>query len=136
MIQNLLFRILFLKILSRAYNFFMYVPVDIIRIVLNIRFSNRNSKSQQKLAIKITHFTIYFFSKQLTHFTNLNSLDAENNMLPQHSENHFWFRNFPENMFLFGVSKNICTAPFFVAQDLHSWITLRANVCIFLYIII
>ena len=37
-------------------------------------------------------------------------------------------------MFLFGVRKNICTAPFVAAQELHSWSTLKANVCIFLYI--
>ena len=64
----------------------------------NIRFSSRKSQSQQKLAKKITHFTIKFFSKNLTHFTNLNSLDAENNMLPQHSQNPFWLKNFPANI--------------------------------------
>ena len=37
-------------------------------------------------------------------------------------------------MFLFGVRKNICTAPFPDAQELLSWSTLKANVCIFLYI--
>ena len=29
--------------------------------------------------------------------------------------------HFPANMFLFGVRKNICTAPFLDAQELHSW---------------
>ena len=37
-------------------------------------------------------------------------------------------------MFLLGVRENICTAPFLDAQELHFWITLKANVCIFLYI--
>ena len=37
-------------------------------------------------------------------------------------------------MFLFGVRKNICVAPFLDAQELHSWSALKANVCIFLYI--
>ena len=37
-------------------------------------------------------------------------------------------------MFLFRARKNICTTPFFGAQQLHSWSTLKANVCIFLYI--
>ena len=44
------------------------------------------------------------------------------------------FTNFPGNKFLCGVRKNICTTPFVDAQELHSWITLKANVCIFLYI--
>ena len=83
---------------------------------------------------KITHFTIQFRSKNLTHFTNLGSLDIENNMLPQHSQKTFWITNFPANMFLFGVRKDICTAAFLGAQELHFWCTLKANVCIFLYI--
>ena len=42
-------------------------------------------------------------------------------------------KNFPADMFLFGVRKNICTAPFLGTQELHSWSTLKANVCIFMY---
>ena len=42
--------------------------------------------------------------------------------------------NFPANMFLFGVRKDICTAAFLGAQELHFRCTLKANVCIFLYI--
>ena len=85
----------------------------------NISFSSRKSQSQQKLAKKITHFTIQFFSKNLTRFRNLNSLVIENNMLPQHSQKPFWLKNFPANMFLFGARKNIWTAPFLDAQELH-----------------
>ena len=61
---------------------------------LIFRFSSRKSQSQQKLAKKITHFTIQFRSKNLIHFTNLNSLDIENNMLPQHSQKYFWLYKF------------------------------------------
>ena len=43
------------------------------------------------------------------------------------------FTNFSVNIFLFGVRKDICTAAF-DAQELHSWSTLKANVCILLYI--
>ena len=102
----------------------------------NFRFSSRKSQSQQKLAKKITHFTIQFCSKNLSHFTNLNSLDIENNILSQHSQNLFDFINFQQICFwfLFGVRKNICTAPFLGAKELNSWSTLKANVCIFLYI--
>ena len=44
------------------------------------------------------------------------------------------FTNFPADMFLFGVRKNICTASFPDAQELLSWNTVKSNVCIFLYI--
>ena len=61
---------------------------------LIFRFSSRKSQSQQKIAKKITHFTIRFRSKNLTHFTNLNSLDIETNMLPQHSQKPFWLHKY------------------------------------------
>ena len=60
----------------------------------NFRFSSRMSQRQQKLAKKITHFTKQFSLKNLTHFTNLNSLDIENYMLPQLSQKPFQFVNF------------------------------------------
>ena len=68
------------------------VPVDIIIVCIffNFRLPSRKSQSQQTLAKKITHFTTQFYSKNLTHFTNLNSLDIENNMLPQHGQKPFW----------------------------------------------
>ena len=37
-------------------------------------------------------------------------------------------------MFLFRARKNILTAPFLDAQELHSWSTSKANVCICFYI--
>ena len=65
---------------------------------LIFKFCTRKSQSQQKLAKKITHFTIQFRSKYLTHFTNLSSLHIENDMLLQHSQKAFC--NFPANMLL------------------------------------
>ena len=44
------------------------------------------------------------------------------------------FANFPANMFQFSVRKNICAALFLDTQELHSWSTLKANICVFLYI--
>ena len=64
------------------------VPVEID--FFDIKFSSRKSQSQPKLAKKITHFKIKLWSKNLTHFTNLNSLDVENKMLLQHSQKPFW----------------------------------------------
>ena len=92
MIQNLRFGILFLKTLFRAYNFFIFVHMfqcTSLEFFFHFRFSTRKYQSQQKLAKKITHFTIQFRSKNLTHFTNLNSFEIENNMLPKHNQKTF-----------------------------------------------
>ena len=78
----------------------------------------------------------FYNESNLTHFTSLNSLDIENNILPQHNQKSFWPLNFPANVFLLFVRKNNCTALFLDAQELHSWSTLKANVCTFLYIFI
>ena len=98
------------------------------------QISSRKSQSQQKLAKKITHFTIQVRSKHLAHFSNLNSFDIENNMLPNAAKNLSHFINFLTNMFLFNVRKSICTLPFLSTHELHSLSTLKANACIFLYI--
>ena len=123
MIQNLTFRFYFLKILFRPYNFFIFVHTFQWKssvFFFSFRFSTRKSESQQKLAKKITHFTLQFCSKNLTHFTNLNSLDTicSRNTARNLSD----FTNFPANMFLFvfGVRKNICSASFLDTQEPHS----------------
>ena len=113
--------------------------MDIIDLFFfNFRFSSRKSqrtsKKAKNLAKKITHFTIQFCSMNIAHFKNFNLLDIENNMLPQNSQKPFWLYKFSVKMFLFGVRKNICTATFLDAQELHCWSTLKANVCIFLHI--
>ena len=64
----------------------------------DFRFSRKKSQSQQNLLIKITYVAIQVCSKHLTHFMT----------------------NFSGNMFLFGVGKSICTAPFTETQELHS----------------
>ena len=98
------------------------------------------SLKANKLAKKMTHFTIqlqytfqysyntHFILQTSTHSTlkTICSRDTAKNLCD--------FTNFPANMFLFSVRKNICTAPFLEAQELLSWSTLKANVCIFLYI--
>ena len=61
------------------------------QIFLGIISSSRISQSQQKLAKKITHCSIKFRSKHLTHSENLNSLDIENNMPPRRSQKPFSF---------------------------------------------
>ena len=90
MIRNLTFGILFLKILFRTRNVFIFVQTFQWTSFFNFRFSSRKSQSQQKLAKKIRYFTIPFHAKILTYFTNLYSLDIKNNMLPKHSQKPFW----------------------------------------------
>ena len=71
-----------------AFNFFFSSTASrghYQRFFLNFRFSSRKFPSQQKLAEKITHFTIQFRSTTFIRFTNLNSFDTENNMFPQQS---------------------------------------------------
>ena len=124
----------FENIISDIQRFYIrhHVPVDITRVAfLFSRFSRRKSQIEQKLEKRLLILQYSFAQKT--------SLIFE----PQpHS---FWnshntakalsgFMNFPANIFLFGVRKSICTAPFLDAQKLHFWSLLKANVCIFLYI--
>ena len=97
MIQNLIFGIILLKILFLAYNFFILIHMfqqTSSKFFFDFRFSRRKSQSQQKLSIKITYFAIQVCSKHLIHFTNLKSLDIENNMLPKHCQKSFWLYKF------------------------------------------
>ena len=102
MIQNLIFRIIFLKILLRACNAFIFVHTfqwTSSEFFLIFRLSSRKSQSQQKLAKKITHFTIQFRTKNFTHFTNLNSLDVENDVLPHQSKTFLTLQVFQQTYF-------------------------------------
>ena len=152
MIQNLIFRApffeniisgiqLYEKIITRSFIIFKkprkmtirpHVSVGIIRFFFNFRFSRRKAQSQQKLAEKITHFTIQFCSKNLTHFIKLNSLDIWKYMFRQDSQKPFSLYKFS--------SKHVsgwCTK-----KHLHYTISrrprtafskhLKANVCVFL----
>ena len=74
--------------------------------------------------------------QNLTRFTNLSSLDIENNMLAQHCQKHLWLYKFSSKNVSVWCQKRYCTAVFPDAQELHAWITLKANVCIFLYIFV
>ena len=125
----------FENIISGIQSFYIFpdVPLDIIRFFFNFRFCSRKSQSQQKLAKKITQFIIQFCLKIHTYFKNLNSLVIENNMLLQHSEKSFWLYKFSANIFLFGVRKNICTAPFLDTQELHSWSSFESK-CLYISI--
>ena len=125
MIQNIILWVLFLNTLFRVYNFiqksiarsliifkkprkmtsdffsnYIFVQGTSSEFIFDFRFSSRKSISQQKLAKNITHFAIQFRPKNLTHFTNLNSLDIEKSMLSQHSQSLSHFINFRANIWL------------------------------------
>ena len=80
-----------MKTLFWVYDFFIFVQMFEIssEFLFDFRFSGIKSQRKRKLAEKITHFTIQFRIKSLTHFMNLNLLDIENNMLPQCSQKPF-----------------------------------------------
>ena len=93
--QNINIQILIFGILFLIYNFghttffysSAYSSAHYKNFFFNFRFSSRTSQNQQKLAKKITHFTIQSHLKNLINFMNLN--DIENNLLPQHSQKSF-----------------------------------------------
>ena len=80
----------------KYYNFFIFVykfQFKWSECFFNFRSSTRKSRSQfclrkrsRKLAKKATHFAVHFRSKNLTHFMDLNWLDIDDNMLPQHRQ--------------------------------------------------
>ena len=92
--------------------------LDQKKMIQNLKFGIYllTSDCHQKQAKKITHFTIQFRSKNLTHFTNLNSLNIIRNILMQHSQKPY-------------LLKNICIAAFLDTQKLPSQSTWKANVC-------
>ena len=62
--------------------------------------------NQQKIAKKSSHFTIQFRSKNLSHFTNLNLLDIENNMLQKQPKAFLTLQIFRQKCF-YVVSEKI-----------------------------
>ena len=134
MIQNLLFVILFSKIFFRAYNLSPHVPVDIIRVLFIPKFVAENlkaNKNQPKRSLILK----YSFAQKTSLILRISTLLKLKITCSQNTaKTPSQFTNFPASMFLFGVRKSICTAPFPDAQELLYWTTLKANVCIFLYI--
>ena len=120
MIQNFISVILFLKILSQAYNFIPHVPMDIIRVFIIPEFVAENlkaNKSQRKRSLILQ----YCFARKTSLILRISTLLKLEIICFQNTAKKLsQFTNFPANMFLFGVRKNICTAPFPDAQELLS----------------
>ena len=112
-----------------------YVPVDIIRVSLNFRFSSESlkaHKNQRKNSLLILQYSFTqktsLILRTSTHLT-LKTICSRNT-----AKNLSGFTNIPTNTFLFGVRKNIFTARFPDAQEPHYLSILKVSVCIFLYI--
>ena len=87
---------------------------------LIFRFSNRKSQRQQTLAKKITHFTIQFRSKNLTHFTHSTQHNRKlTHFIQMFHQTCFWL-----------VSEKTC-ALHHLHRCSRNW---KANVSMFLYI--
>ena len=120
MIQILILVILFLKIFLREYNFSPHVPVDIIRVFFIPEFIAENlkaNKNQPKRSLILK----YSFAQKTSLILQISTLLKLKITCSQNTAKKLsQFTNFPANMFLFGVRKIICTAPFPDAQELLS----------------
>ena len=137
MIQNVIFGILFLKILFRAYNFYIFAQMfqqTSSEFLYHFRFSGRKPQIHQKLrkrSLIVQHSFARKTSLILRTSTHLTlKIICSRNAAKNLSD----FKKFPADMFLLGVRENICTEPFLDAEELHFWNTSKANICIFLYI--
>ena len=124
MIQNLIFVILFLKIFFRAYNFSPHVPVDIIWVIFIAEFVAENLKAN-KYQPKRSLILQYSFAQKTSLILKISTLlKLKITCCQNTAKMPSQFSNFPTNIFLFCVSKIVCTAPFPDAQGLLCWIFL------------
>ena len=130
MIQNLIFVILFLEILFRAYNFIPQVLVDIIRVFIIPEFVAQNLKSN-KHQWKRSLVLQYSLAQKTSLILRISTLFKLKIICFQNTAKKLsQLTNFPANMFLFGARKNICTAPFPDAEELLSWKQISVYFCI------
>ena len=124
----------YLKILFRANNFIPHVLVDIMRFFYIPEFIAENLKpnKNQRKRLPILQYILAQKTSLILRISTLVELKiiCFQNTAKKLSQ----LTDFPADMFLFDVRKNICTASFPHAQELLSWNALKANVCIFPYI--
>ena len=119
MIQNLIFVIPFLKIFFRAYSVSPDVPVDIISFFIPefIAGNLKANKNQPERSLILQ----YSFAQKASLILQISTLLKQEITCSQNTAKKLsQFTNFPTNMFLFGITKIICTAPFPDAQELLS----------------
>ena len=101
-----------LKILLRTCSVFIFVQTFQLappQFFLNFRFSSRESQSQQKLAKKITHFTIQFRSTIVR--------TSIHDTLSQHSQKPFWLYKFSSRHVCFVSEKIFALHPFLTPNN-------------------
>ena len=134
MIPNLIFVIFFWKYYfgrTTLFHTFQWTSSDFFFIP---EFIAENLKPNKNLR-KRSPILRYIFAQKTSLILRISALLKLKIICSQNTaKNLSQFTPFPAEMFLFGVRKNICTTSFPDVQELLSWNTLKANVCIFLYI--
>ena len=110
MIQNLIFVILFLKIL------FPQIPMDIINFFIPV-FAAENLKANKNQRKRSLILQYSFAQKTSLILQTLTLLTLIIICFLNTAKKIYQFTNFPANMVLFGVRKNICTGPFPDTQE-------------------
>ena len=120
MIKNLIFVILFSKHFFRVYNLSPHVSMDVIRVLFIPEFVAENlkaNKNQPKRSLILK----YSFAQKTSLILRISTLLKLKITCSQNTaKTPSQFTNFPASMFLFGVRKSICTAPFPDAQEVLS----------------
>ena len=108
----------FKRILFRAYNFIRPVPVDIIRFIPEFIAENLKPNKNQRKRSPMLQCVFAQKTSLILRISTLLKLKIICSQNTAKKPSHF--TNFPADMFLFGVRKNICTASFPDAQELLS----------------
>ena len=134
MIPNLIFVIFFWKYYfgrTTLFHTFQWTSSDFFFIPEFIAENLKPNKNQRKRSPILR----YIFAQKTSLILRISALLKLKIICSQNTaKNLSQFTPFPADMFLFGVRKNICATSFPDVQELLSWNTLKANVCIFLYI--
>ena len=154
MIQNLISRIIFTKILFRSYKLLIFVQTfQLIRLevflISGFLAESLKANENQRQRSPILQ---YSFAQKILLILQISTPLTLRTTCPRNTAktpSDPFIINLPENMFLSGVRNNICTAPFLDVEDAVSGCQetvqcntfseietrfLEANVCIFLYI--
>ena len=121
MIQNLIFNVFFFENIFSGIRLFYIrsqVPVDIISVFFfNFRYFGRKSQSQQNYRKRSLILQYSFAQKTSLILWNSTHLTLKIISSCNTAKSLCDFINFPANMFLFEVRKNICTPSFLDAQN-------------------
>ena len=102
----------------------------ICSLAISFRFSQRKSETNKTSkrdrsfykTVQLKKFHLFYEPQLTQHSKKIYSRSIAKNLTQ--------FTNFPTNMYLVGVRKNICTAPFLYTQEMHCLSTWKPNVFI------